>query len=73
MSRPSIEEVLASEGARLLAVPGVNGIGEGQLDGKPCILVFVRRVTEEVRRDVPPMIGGYPVRIEDVGDVTARS
>lgn len=62
--RKTITQVLAHHKAWILAVPGVLGAAIGTWEREPCIIVFVERETPEMRRRIPPSLGGFPVKIE---------
>jgi len=62
--RKTITQVLAHHKAWLLAVPGVFGAAIGTWEREPCIIVFVERETPEIRRRIPPSLGGFAVKIE---------
>lgn len=55
-----IEEALA-EAQAWMDEPGVDAIGEGELDGEPTIDVWVR--PEELRRAFPEELHGVRVRV----------
>lgn len=63
----SIQEALAKHTDSLMAISGVNGVGQGRCDGKPCIKVFVIEKTSAVKNEVPAELEGYPVKIEETG------
>jgi hypothetical protein len=67
-SRP-IEEVLQAHTAHLMSIEGVVGTGLGAVEGEPCILVLVSEETPALKAAIPASIEGYPVRIQEVGDV----
>ena len=70
-SRPLVE-VLADHTPEWMAFPGVAGTAESQLaDGRPCILVIVVRLTPELRKRIPETVEGWPVRIEETGEIRA--
>ena len=69
MSSPTIAEVLDARTPELMAIAGVQGTGIGEQDGKPCIIVFVRTKDARLEREIPARLDGYPVRIDEVGDV----
>lgn len=69
MPDKSIETVLAEHTDRLMALPGVNGTGQGLHKGQPCVLVLVVSSSPELERQVPSTLDGYPVRIEALGEV----
>lgn len=65
----SIAEVIAVHDDELLAIPGVVGVAEGERAGEPCILVLVIAATPELARGIPASLGGYPVVIEETGEI----
>jgi len=67
----AIDEVLKEHGNTLMSIPGVVGTGQGLWEGKPCIKVFVIQKTPELDRAIPPILDGYPVRIEETGPIKA--
>jgi len=69
---PSISEVRRLHEAGLLKVHGVVGVGIGLREGRECITVMVRELSDSVRAGVPNQIEGFPTAIEVVGDVRAR-
>ena len=58
--------MLAAHRDRLLSLPGVVGIGRGEQDGQPCVLVFV-----EYPAGLPAELEGYPVSAAESGPVDA--
>ncbi len=66
-----IEEVLSQYTEQLMSLPGVIGTAEGLCEGKPCIKVYVLERTPELERKIPDAINGYPVEIEETGDIKA--
>lgn len=63
--RKTITQVLAQYKQELLTVPGVLGTAIGTWEREPCIIVFVQQETAEIRRRVPPSLGGYAVKVEE--------
>ncbi len=51
----------------MMSIPGVVGTGEGRENGKPCIRIFVSKLTPDLRRKIPERIDGYPVSIRETG------
>lgn len=68
----TIEAVLAEHTDSLMAVPGVLGTAVGRCNNAPCIRVLVGRVSDEIRRRVPPKLEGYPVHIDVTGTIVPR-
>ena len=69
--RPLLE-VLAAHTPDLMKVPGVVGTAESLLDdGRPCILVMVARLTPELKKRIPAEIDGWPVRVQETGEIRA--
>jgi hypothetical protein len=66
-----IEDALQKHQERLMAIPGVVGIAEGESDGSPVVLIMVRELTPELRHKLPQQLEGFAVKIDVVGEVTA--
>ncbi len=73
MSRPTIEQALERHAQELMQIAGVVGTGIGESDGRPCIIVLVSRRTRALERAIPSAIDGYPVRIDEVGEIRPLS
>lgn len=69
--RVNIEQVLERHQDQLMATPGVTGVGIGEKDGKPAIIVMVREVTRDLKLRLPQVIEGHPVVIEQSGEIFA--
>jgi hypothetical protein len=67
----TIEAVLKERTKELMSIPGVVGTGQGLCDDKPCIKVYVIHETPELDQKIPRILEGYPVRIEETGEVRA--
>jgi hypothetical protein len=67
-----IAAVRAKHEARLMAVPGVVGVGVGECDAAPCIKVLVSSRTPEVERDVPRRLDGFDTDVEVVGAIAPQ-
>ena len=72
MQHAPIADVLARHTPDLLAIPGVNGTGEGAEAGEPVVVVFVVDDTPDLRARLPRMIDGYRVVVRATGTVRAR-
>lgn len=59
------EEVLAEIKSRLQGLPGVSGVGISK-GSPPKVVVYVDRMTEDIKKEIPPVIAGYGVQIEEV-------
>jgi hypothetical protein len=67
-----IADVLASHTPDLMKIPGVVGTAESRLeDGRPCVLVLVVKLTSGLRRAIPATLEGYPVKIQETGEIRA--
>jgi hypothetical protein len=68
----SIEEALRRHQDRLLALPGVVGVGIGEHAGRPVLVVFLDRPAGELEATTfPTDLEGFPVELEVVGEVRA--
>jgi len=72
MPSPSIEEVLESHKDSLMAVPGVEGVGQALCEDTPCIRIYASRQTPEIDEQVPDSIEGYAVDVEMTGPIGPR-
>jgi hypothetical protein len=68
-----IADVLDDHRDRLLSHPRITAVAEGDREGRSCVLVFVDRLTDEVRGAVPTVLEGYPVVVEEAGPFFAGS
>ncbi len=71
MPRESIEAVLERHARRIVSLPGVVGVGEGEADGRPCITVYVAEKTAAVIGRIPTDLEGWPVVVRKSGDIRA--
>jgi hypothetical protein len=55
----------------LMAIDGVESVGVGEHQGKPCILITVSDPQPEVKARLPKQLDGVPVRIELGGQAEA--
>jgi hypothetical protein len=69
MHRKTIEEVLKENNSKLLSVPGVVGTAESLCESNPCIKVYVIQISDEFIRQIPQIIDGYPVVVEEIGKI----
>jgi hypothetical protein len=67
----TIEGVLKKHTDRLMSLPGVVGTAQSLCEGKPCIRVYVVERTPELELKIPDALDGYPVEIEETGDIKA--
>jgi len=61
----SIEEVISE-------VSGVEGIGQGKVDDKDCILVLISVKTPEIEKVIPPEFKGFTVKVIESGVICAE-
>ncbi len=65
-----IAAVIAAHVPGLMQHPGVVGVYEGETrDHRPCIRIMVKRRTPELTAVLPKRLDGYPVEIEETGDI----
>jgi hypothetical protein len=68
----TIERVLQVHSDSLMAFAGVVGTAIGEHAGKPCIKVYVHKKSTLVDSAIPRLLEGYPVVIEEVGQIHAQ-
>ncbi len=54
-----------------MAVPGVVGVAQGEIQGHPCVRVLVARLTPELVGRIPSTLDGYPVLVDETGPIEA--
>ena len=67
----SIEQTFDEHHDRLMSIPGVTGIGLGEKDGRPAIVVLVVKLTPTLRASLPHTLNGFPVVVEESGEIVA--
>ena len=65
----TISDVLHKYTPSWMKIPGVVGTGEGESEGRPCILVFVIKKSDEITRKIPSVVDGFRVVIHETGEV----
>ena len=55
-----------------LDIDGVEGVGEGTMDGNACIIVGCSLSPDEFAGQIPTRFMGYPVVFEEWGTVSAQ-
>lgn len=71
MTTKTIEEVLKEHTEELMSLPGVVGTAQGICNDKPCIKVYVVEKTPELDQKIPDILEGYPVVMEESGEIRA--
>jgi len=56
----------------LMAINGVVGVGIGEGNGSPCIVVYLENDSKELESRVPEWVEGFPVITEVTGPIEAR-
>lgn len=68
----SIEEAIKEHSEALMSLPGVVGVGQGLCAGKPCLKVYIVKMTPELEKEIPALFEGYEVSIEITGEIQAH-
>ncbi len=71
MPKLTIEQVQAKYQDQWMTIPGVVGVGIGAVDDKPALLVMVVKKTPDLEQKIPKMIEGFPVLLEETGEIRA--
>jgi hypothetical protein len=71
MTGRPIDVVLAKHTDQLISLPGVVGTAVGERDGEACIRVLVESETAELVGRIPSTLEGYPVEIQETGEIRA--
>jgi hypothetical protein len=67
-----IEQVLADNTPRWMALSGVVGTALGEHRGRPCILVLTAGPPGELSGQIPDRAEGHPVVLRETGTLRAR-
>lgn len=66
----SIDDVIKQYSDSLMSIPGVVGLYHGLDDrDSTCLKVMVKQQTPELEQKIPKQIEGYPVIIEETGEI----
>ena len=71
MPEKAIEAVLEQAVERFMGLQGVVGVAQGECDGSPCVKILVAVRTAELVREIPSLLEGYAVEIEETGEFRA--
>jgi len=71
MTTLTIHQVKDKYQRKIMAIPGVVGIGIGAVEDEPVIKVLVVSKTEEVQKKIPQKLHGYKVDIQETGKIRA--
>ena len=67
-----IAEIIRTQAARLMAIPGVHGVAEGRTDdGRPCILLLVEDPHAPAVKSIPGELESFPVRFSLTDSIRA--
>ncbi len=69
MSAPLIADVLARHTPDLMKIPGVVGTAQGEQDGRPAIIVYVKEETDSLVMAIPSSLEGFPVKLQASGAI----
>lgn len=67
----TIQESLQKHTPELMSIPGVVGTALGKQSGRLCIIVLVTKKTSEVTKQIPHTLDGFPVMIQETGEIRA--
>jgi len=65
----TLEAVKDRHTEELMNIPGVVGVGTGNADGRPCIMVFLADGSPELEARIPETLDGHPVVTEVTGQI----
>ena len=71
MQNKPIKLILEEYSSTLMAILGVVGIAQGEYNGEPCLKVFAAKKSSELLEQIPHVLGGYRVIIEETGEFRA--
>jgi len=66
-----IEAVLNEYAEQWMSIPGVVGTAQGLHGSTPCIKIYVVEKTPALEEQIPDVLHGHPVVLEEVGELRA--
>jgi hypothetical protein len=69
--KAKIEQVKEKHESELMGLQDVVGVAIGGGGKKPCIMVYVKRMSPELVKAIPQKLEGFEVRIEETGEFKA--
>ncbi len=60
------------QASRWMQFDGVEGVGQGQKDGRACITVLVSCPPSELAAKIPDTFEGFPVVFKETGVISAQ-
>ncbi len=72
VNRPTIQAAQEELTESVMSLPGVVGTAIGSCDDAPCIKVYVVNKTEELASKIPSTYRGFPVAVEETGEIRPR-
>jgi acetolactate synthase small subunit len=54
-------------------IEGVEGVGQGKINDRDCIIVFISLKTPEIEKKIPSKFEGIPVDIQESGIIGAQN
>jgi hypothetical protein len=67
MTEPDIEQANRTLTDSVIDLPGVSGVGIGECEGEPCLVVMVAEKTDELSKLIPSSVDGFPVVVQETG------
>lgn len=67
-SNMNISEALQQHSSSIMDIDGVTGVGEGELEGEPCVTVFVVESSDPLKQQIRNLLPkGIPLSIRESG------
>ncbi len=70
-SKEKVELRLAKIRPQLLRIEEVAGVGIGEMEGSPCVVVMLIKDSEDVREKITTLLSDTPYKIEVSGEFKA--
>ena len=64
-----IEQVFREQHDRIMAVPGVTGMGISLCGSRPCIKTYTDNPASSLAPEIPEIVDGYVIEIEFTGPI----
>lgn len=72
MNTTAVSIIIQKHSDKWMKISGVEGVGEGLHQEKPCIVIFASVPADDLKIRIPETIDGYPVVIHESGTFATR-
>ncbi len=68
----TIQKAVDEAASQWIDIDGIEAVGQGELEGKECIMVYVSASPDELSAVIPTTFEEFPVVVEESGIINAQ-